>query len=172
MIGGHWQKVHTHWPMTFVIIVVLYFVMTAFDVRDRIPSFGDNNGSEQTATADSGTTSTTSTTIAVKPGAFKYEVVGFHLDYDKKHPTTLSGNVSLQVRNTTGSNLKFDATELRLIRVDDGATSQPVLADKAPLTIASKSSMIVPVTFRVSPKPGAEYKLTYRGQTIFTGKPF
>jgi hypothetical protein len=167
MARARLHQLNSHWSTLFVAAVVLWFAATGLDLGSHLPSLSHSSHASSTSNTTTKAT-TTSTTPSASAGAFSFRLVSFQLAPDGKVSNSVDGDVTLEVRNTAGGNANFQPNELRLRQVG-GASAAADL--NTPIGVSHKLPVIVPVTFHVTPTPGASYELTYGDRVIYSGKP-
>lgn len=152
-----WRAISNQWSILFTLAVAIWFGISALsfpNITVGNPFAGHAPPTSQGASVHV----TRSSQITVK---------SFHLDSANGHP---QAEATLEVHNTSSQTVTFrpDALVLRQI---GGPSVTPVNLENPTLSISSGRSVIVPVSFPLRNSPGANYELTYGGNTVFTGKP-
>lgn len=171
MVHLSWHRFRNDWPVWFGVAVLAWIAVSSVHLGDRIHlGSGDHTSSGTSATDGTAESAPTTSASGVSTAGVDVRVQSFRIDPDTSHPGTLDAEVTLDVRATTAHDVDFRAHQLRLRRNGDGSTVGPTEVAADPLTIAKGMPQIIPVTFHVTPRPGATYDLLYGGRAIFTGR--
>jgi hypothetical protein len=176
---AHLRRLADDWPVIFAVGVAIWFAAASLGATGVSLS----NGADAEATSDSetevlsaGEDATTEATdeepdnAPVVAGPLKIKVASFRLAADKKSPGTLEGDVVLEVRNTTKQNVSFYPSQMSLRKV--GSTAPVTPKESVVIGVSPNLPVTAPVTFSVTPDPGARYQLFYGGHVIYSGLPF
>jgi hypothetical protein len=174
------RRLADDWPVIFAIGVAIWFAAASLGASGlSVP--GNNDAEASTSTSDSSESSSSAAAekiesddkpnnSAVIAGPLKMKVVSFQLKTNKKNPGTVEGDVILELRNTTKENVSFYPSQTSLRKVGDPT---PVPSkDSIVIGVSPNLPVTAPVTFTLSPDPGARYQLFYGGHVIYSGLPF
>jgi hypothetical protein len=174
---SHLRRLADDWPVIFAIGVAIWFAAASMGASGLSFSHGTDADANGDSASSASTSATTATEIDDKPnnsaviaGPLKMKVVSFRLNANKKNPGTLEGDVILEVRNTTKENVSFYPSQMSLQKIGDPT---PITTkDAIVIGVSPNLPVTAPVTFLVSPDPGARYQLFYGGHVIYSGLPF
>ena len=167
MLKAQLRNLRSNWPMWFVAGVAVYFLLTALDVSERVSSIDPFSSKEKGEPATAAAAPTTSSSIPAAAVSLDFKVKAFNIHPDTKKPGSLKAELNLEVANNSKANVKFNTEQLQLKQEGVVVTN----TDTTEVTVSPHLPVIVPVSFRVSPKPGATYELVYYGHTVYSGKP-
>lgn len=145
-------------PMLFVYGVVLFFIVAAMNLGDRVQSVDLSLPEE--------VTTTTTSVGGVEPanlGALEIDVASL-----RARPRSNEVIVTLEVANTTNSDVKFDASQV-VLTAAGGTLLQAESAPKSPMAIDPALPQLAPLTFRLPPGTSGPFSLKYGGHLLFNG---
>jgi hypothetical protein len=178
------QRIADEWPFAFAGAVGLWFVVAGIGASGLLNTgsddkVGDRTGSSPSIESPASTSSDSGSDDAdyekssepsgVAAGAVEVRVKSFRIDEDRKSGG-LQAEFTLEVKDLLKENVDFTPSQLKLRRTSDGKVSRP--QEDMVMGVSPKLPIIAPVTFDITPRPGASYELSYGGRTLYTGPPF
>jgi hypothetical protein len=160
----------THWPMIFTLGVVLYFVLSFFNVGARLQAvdlhnpFTDDSLAATSAASDGATQATTKAPSS-NVGALRFTVQRVDVSPSTKHPGSLDVRASFEVRNSASENVTFRPDELK-VKQGNSVTGT---AQASSAVVSPHFAMVIPATFTVSPTKGTSFELLYGDRSIYHG---
>lgn len=161
------RKLGTHWPTIFTVGVALYFLFSALNVTERIPTFTRSN--DVTDHVEPTPVTTVAKASPVAAGQIDVRVTSFRLD-PNDDARGATANLTLEVHNETKGNITFYADQLRFREVgaDTGATPK---GEKPRVEVSPHLGVLVPVAFQVRSAQIGRYELLYQGHRVYSGGP-